>query len=230
MNVMDYKVHNAPECAYYIPNFISEEEEKLLMGNIYSAPKPKWKELAHRRLQNWGGLPHPKGMVSESIPSWLQQQMDNIFALNVFGDKKPNHVLVNEYLSGQGIMPHEDGPLFYPTISTITVGSHTVLEFYTPMKSEGEGDCPDMEPLSSRRVGSLLLEPRSLLILQEDMYTSYLHGISQVTEDLVTENIFNLDRCSVKSGDSLVRNTRISLTIRHVPKVMKANMIFGRKR
>ena len=33
--------------------------------------------------------------------------------------KGPNHVLVNEYLPGQGIMPHTDGPLFHPTIATV---------------------------------------------------------------------------------------------------------------
>ena len=34
------------------------------------------------------------------------------------------------FYSGQGIMPHLDGPMFYPTISTISLGSHTVLNFY----------------------------------------------------------------------------------------------------
>ncbi|KAK7080644.1 Alpha-ketoglutarate-dependent dioxygenase alkB 6 [Halocaridina rubra] len=227
MDLMTYKISHAPANAYYIPNFITEDEEKSIMNNIYAAPKPKWKELAHRRLQNWGGLPHPKGMVAEAIPQWLQQQMDKISALHVFGEKKPNHVLVNEYLPGQGIMPHEDGPLFYPTITTINVGSHTILEFYMPVNSE---ESEDTLPLSSRHIGSLLLEPRSLLILQDNMYTSFLHGISQVTEDSITDNIFNIDRCEAQVGDTLVRGTRVSLTIRHVPKVLKANMIFGKRR
>lgn len=54
---------------YYLPEFITEAEEKLLLHNIYSAPKPKWVVLSGRRLQNWGGLPHPKGMVVEKIPA-----------------------------------------------------------------------------------------------------------------------------------------------------------------
>ena len=28
------------------------------------------------------------------------------------------------------LQPHEDGNLFYPTVSTITLGSHSVLDFY----------------------------------------------------------------------------------------------------
>ena len=78
----------------------------------------------------------------------------------------PNHVLVNEYTPGQGIMvcvcvcvcvcarvwtvhihcvihhysisftlcqPHEDGPLYSPTVATISLGSHTLLDFYSPI-------------------------------------------------------------------------------------------------
>ncbi|XP_053630212.1 alpha-ketoglutarate-dependent dioxygenase alkB homolog 6 isoform X2 [Cherax quadricarinatus] len=198
------------------------------MQQIYAAPKPKWKELAHRRLQNWGGLPHPKGMVEEPIPSWLQEQMDKITTLRAFEDKIPNHVLVNEYLPGQGIMPHVDGPMFYPTITTINIGSHSVLEFYTPLQLHEEME--QSRSLSMRNIGSLLLEPRSLLILKEDMYTSYLHGISQVTQDTVTQDMFNFEQCTPMLGDVLTRGKRISLTIRHVPKVLKAKLVFGRAR
>lgn len=53
---------------YYIPNCITEEEECKLIQNIYSAPKPKWTCLSNRKLQNWGGVPHPKGMIPEEIP------------------------------------------------------------------------------------------------------------------------------------------------------------------
>lgn len=36
---------------------------------------------------------------------WLQKYVDKISKLNVFEEsKQPNHVLINEYLSGQGIM------------------------------------------------------------------------------------------------------------------------------
>ncbi len=36
------------------------------MQNIYAAGH--WQYLAHRRLQIWGGTPHPKGMIAEKIP------------------------------------------------------------------------------------------------------------------------------------------------------------------
>jgi len=226
----DFKIQEAPETLYYIPNFISPEEESQLMTNVYSAPKPKWTQLSHRRLQNWGGLPHPKGMVSEAIPQWLQTSMDAISGLGVFGEKKPNHVLVNEYLSGQGIMPHEDGPLFYPTITTVNLGSHTVLDYYSPINQDLNISQNQISDFTSRHIGSLLLEPRSLLIVQDKMYTSFLHGIQEVSSDTVNMKMFNLQYCSAKLGQELNREKRISLTIRHVPKVLKANLIFGNKK
>lgn len=34
---------------YYIPNFISEQEEEYLIEKIKSSPKPKWRDLQSRR-------------------------------------------------------------------------------------------------------------------------------------------------------------------------------------
>lgn len=240
-------MEKAPPSTYYIPNFITEEEEKQLIHQVYAAPKPKWKELSHRRLQNWGGLPHPRGMVAEHIPAWLQHHMDHIADLGAFGDKRPNHVLVNEYLPGQGIMPHEDGPMFYPTITTITLSGHTLLDLYTPRppddteegvrngeKEDGEEDShppsPSPSALQNRYVGSLFLAPRSLLIVQDDAYVSYLHGIAEVEEDVMSGDVLNLPCTPHTPGDTVRRDTRISLTIRHVPKVLKNKVWLGRGR
>ncbi|KAH7942577.1 hypothetical protein HPB49_025405 [Dermacentor silvarum] len=91
-----FRIASLPDNVYYVPNFITDIEEKYLYDKVYDAPKPKWVQLAHRRLQNWGGyeggrnsiskarvvmrvyvelwvsfaggLPHPKGMVSEALP------------------------------------------------------------------------------------------------------------------------------------------------------------------
>ncbi|XP_023706518.1 alpha-ketoglutarate-dependent dioxygenase alkB homolog 6 [Cryptotermes secundus] len=132
MNVETHLVVKAPPTVYYIPDFITVEEEASVIAHVNSAPKPKWTQLSHRRLQNWGGIPHPKGMVAEKLPEWLLVFTQKIGKLDLFGGKQPNHVLVNEYQPGEGIMPHLDGPLFYPTVTTISCGSHTMLNFYCP--------------------------------------------------------------------------------------------------
>ena len=44
-------------------------------------------------------------MIQDEIPKWLQKCIDKVFTATslVFpNDKKPNHVLVNEYEASQG--------------------------------------------------------------------------------------------------------------------------------
>lgn len=76
---------------------------------------------------------------------------------------------------------------------------------------------------------SLLLRRRSLLILQDEMYKRYLHGISNVAMDTLTERVVNLSVAGGQLGETLSRGTRVSLTIRHVPKVCRANLLLARK-
>ena len=176
---------------------------------------------------------------------WLQSYALKLSEMNIFEGNTPNHVLINEYLSGQGIMvsihdflvqfiwtfifnvkPHEDGPLFYPTVTTINTGSHTLLDFYPKISGEEERMC-QREPLFS-----LFLEPRSLLVLKRDAYESYLHGIRELKSDLITDRIANLSSLSdpLIIGQELQRKTRLSFTIRYVPKVFKNNFIFTTKK
>lgn len=136
----------------------------------------------------------------------------------------PNHILVNEYLPGQGIMPHLDGSLFHPTITTISVGSHIVLKFLEPSVDDNNS--------MATHAFSLLLEPRSLLILQDELFSHYLHTIEEVTEDLLDDSIANLTLCSdgYVRGSTISRDTRVSLTIRHVPKTTSFKISIGNKR
>ncbi|XP_065353079.1 alpha-ketoglutarate-dependent dioxygenase alkB homolog 6 [Cloeon dipterum] len=234
-DLQKFRVAEAPCTIYYIPEFISEYEEQMLIKNILNAPKPKWTQLKRRRLQNWGGLPHPKGMIAEIMPQWLSSSVEKVAQLEVFGDNKPNHVLINEYLPGQGIMAHTDGPLFYPTVTTISCGSHTVLEFFKPRNNddlERRSDQAESESCDMRTevVVSLLLEPRSLVIVQDDMYSQMLHSIAERSVDQVSSEmkIANRAACAKRFQEDgcFERDTRYSLTIRHVPKTRKFNFKF----
>ncbi|XP_017362174.1 alpha-ketoglutarate-dependent dioxygenase alkB homolog 6 isoform X1 [Cebus imitator] len=225
-----FRVEQAPPVIYYVPDFISKEEEEYLLRQVFNAPKPKWTQLSGRKLQNWGGLPHPRGMVPERLPPWLQRYVDKVSDLSLFGGFPANHVLVNQYLPGEGIMPHEDGPLYYPTVSTISLGSHTMLDFYEPRRLED--DDPMEQPWAPPRpTTSLLLEPRSLLVLRGPAYTRLLHGIAAACVDALdaASPPPNAAACpSARPGACLVRGTRVSLTIRRVPRVLRAGLLLGK--
>ncbi|XP_029335592.1 alpha-ketoglutarate-dependent dioxygenase alkB homolog 6 isoform X2 [Mus caroli] len=186
-----FRVEQAPPLIYYVPDFISKEEEEYLLRQVFNAPKPKWTQLSGRKLQNWGGLPHPRGMVPERLPPWLQRYVDKVSDLSLFGGLPANHVLVNQYLPGEGIMPR-----------------------------------PPQRPITS-----LLVEPRSLLVLRGTAYTRLLHGISATCVDELDATSLPPNATACKSalpGAQLVRGTRVSLTIRRVPRVLRASLLLSK--
>lgn len=73
-----------------------------------------------------------------------------------------------------------------------------------------------------------MLEPRSLLVLQDECYNNYLHGIDETTKDVVSESVINSKSAHVTVGQELDRGTRVSLTIRFVPRTTKAPIRIGR--
>ncbi|XP_077838499.1 putative RNA/DNA demethylase ALKBH6 isoform X6 [Macaca mulatta] len=181
-----FRVEQAPPVIYYVPDFISKEEEEYLLRQVFNAPKPKWTQLSGRKLQNWALVPTPQ--------------------------------------------PHEDGPLYYPTVSTISLGSHTVLDFYEPRRPEDDDPTEEPRP-PPRPTTSLLLEPRSLLVLRGPAYTRLLHGIAAAREDELDAASLppNAAACpSARPGACLVRGTRVSLTIRRVPRVLRAGLLLGK--
>ncbi|KAF9897037.1 hypothetical protein BX616_006306, partial [Lobosporangium transversale] len=188
------KIKGAPESVYYLPDFITPEEEQILLDKVLSAPKPKWVYLKSRRLQNWGGIVNEKGMIAETLPSWLSDIFPRFQETGVFDGldathRVPNHCLVNEYLAGQGIMVH--GPAYLPTVATISLSSHCVLEFFKVPEVDKETE--DEHKQTQEPEFSLLIQPRSLLVLKEDVYNKYMHGIQEITtDDLSGGNIVNL--------------------------------------
>ena len=58
------------------------------------------------------------------------------------------------------------------------------------------------------------------MVLKDQCYSSLLHGIQEVKEDHMDSSIVNLTE-EEKGQSVMARNTRISLTIRRVPKTSK---------
>jgi alkylated DNA repair protein alkB family protein 6 len=141
--------------------------------------------------------------------------------------------LINEYLPGQGIMPHEDGGAYYPVVATVSVGGTVVLDITAKSSSTLGGDGSGLS--SSWRI---VQEPRSLLVTTQGAYTKTLHGIAEVHEDvnLGPETVANWDllgdaEAIRAAGGINQRTTRVSLTYRDVLKVSSlGGKVFGKTR
>ncbi|OCT53187.1 Alpha-ketoglutarate-dependent dioxygenase alkB 6 [Cladophialophora carrionii] len=216
-------VKGLPPSCYYLPSFITPTEEQRLTNEIRKLPESKWTVLAHRRLLSLPSTltgPARDTLLAAPLPAYLESIVIRLKEEKYFEStphKAPNHVLINEYKPGEGIMPHEDGPAYSPVTATVSLGSHTVLEIYEK-NEHGERE--------AKPTWRILQEPRSLLVTTGDMYISTLHGISelQVDTELNHESVVNWDLVEDKplyqSGQAQ-RQTRISLTLRDVTKVAK---------
>ncbi|PKA53712.1 alkylated DNA repair protein alkB like 6 [Apostasia shenzhenica] len=239
----DYAVGSLPALVY-IPDFISESEQSELLHHIYEVSATRWKSLKNRRLQNWGGVVHEKGLLPQALPPWLTKITQRICEKTLLFPSAINHVLINEYLPDQGIMPHQDGPAYFPVASILSLQAPVVIDFTPHTRlieslSEGQismGQASGVENDLLYDNFSLLLMPRSLFIFKDQAYSDYLHGIkdSGVHSLQKVANIshyVNLDERKESHSsngndserkDCLIRtSTRVSLTCRLVPKIHK---------
>jgi alkylated DNA repair protein alkB family protein 6 len=119
---------------------------------------------------------------------------------------KPNHLLINRYERDEGILPHKDGPLYYPRVAIITLNGSARIDF--------------QEQVNTRPLNSLLLLPCSLLVFEEEAYTKYFHCIPSQSVDIVDETVVNRHVLGLSLGSHSQRTLRVSLTIRYVPYVL----------
>ncbi|XP_037495769.1 alpha-ketoglutarate-dependent dioxygenase alkB homolog 6 isoform X2 [Jatropha curcas] len=200
-NLSNFQVGHLPTVIYK-PEFITESEETHLLDKIYEAPASKWKSLKNRRLQNW-------------VPPWLMKITQRIFEESELFPSAINHVLINEYLPDQGIMPHQDGPAYFPVVAILSLGSPVVMDFVPHSKLRTCTDTPknDVENKGSGKEAlnietdkrmdnhhsfSVFLMPRSLLIFKDNAYSDYLHGIKD-------SKVHQYDE-AINDADSLLSN------------------------
>lgn len=253
MNFEDLSTYRIPgHETFYVPDFVTKEEEEYLLRKISETPQQRWKKLANRRLQLWGGEITSNILFSQPMPPVLNVYPDLISRLRNIGifasspHGAPNHIILNEYLPGQGIMPHEDGPAYHPVVATISLGSHSVFHYYQYNTADTSMDNPSLHSRERGRtidpnpILSVVLERRSLVISRGTMYTSHLHGIQEISEDCVSASnctsppmITDLGvkvanwkmltgeevRRVMEHGGVLKRGIRYSLTCRDVERV-----------
>ncbi len=77
-------------------------------------------------------------LIAAPLPRWLEALTLRVSqALDL--DEPANHVLINEYKPGDGILPHEDGPTYRPTVAILSLRAPSIIRFYSKRYGE-EGD------------------------------------------------------------------------------------------
>jgi len=224
MDIEKYRLSER-KSLFLVPYFITETLETSLLDNI-EASKSKWTHVTGRMLQAWGGLVSSKGsLIPAPMPAWMSTIVNKVsIETALWGkDQKPNHVLVNKYEPGQGILTHKDGPVAFPATAILSLGSPAVMHFQ-PSKLDDDQTCGT----STRRLIAVALPPRSLLIFKDEFYENYCHGIEFVNEHRLsscdTVSLINPQHADTPDGSVLRTGTRVSLTIRRVLKTQKNNL------
>lgn len=138
-----------------------------------------------------------------SFPEPLQYIVNILMKMNIFDDVAPNHILINEYTIDNGtigIMPHTDGPIYYPKTATISIGSTILFHFnkrkYHDSNMKGQQHQQDDDtttlPITTMSSSLSMLDhfqvllsgnPSSLIVFTDDAYTNYLHSINDNTNE-----------------------------------------------
>lgn len=216
---LDMVVHSVGEIptVRYLPAWITEEEEQSMLEQTYApAASGAWVQLSGRRLQCWGGRPEDKeNFRPEPLPPWLRRIAQCLVEAGVFPpDMPPNHVLLNEYRRGQGILPHTDGLYYHPLTATLSLGGSAIMTFSPRIAASAVGT------VASVPSAEVLLRPRSVVVFTDEAYTDYLHAIAECESETVggVAPAVNLDTSDASLGDEIYRpSIRLSLTFRFVP-------------
>jgi alkylated DNA repair dioxygenase AlkB len=174
-------------------NYISLEEEQNLLAAI---DRESWLSDLRRRVQHYGYRYDYKAravnadMYLGALPSWVQPLTER-FCAEGWLTVPPDQLIVNEYQPGQGISPHIDCvPCFGATILSLSLGTPIVMLFSHVATGEQH---------------QILLEPRSLLLMQGSARYDWKHSIPARKTDEY-------------AGQIISRGRRISLTFRNIIK------------
>lgn len=188
---VDGNVESTVKGLRYVREFIDQQSHDELINQINLQP---WLTELKRRVQHYGyKYSYKSRSVNQSmkigpLPLWAEQLALLLHNQGFISDK-PDQVIVNEYEPGQGIADHVDCvPCFSNTVISLSLGSPCVME---------------LKHKESGVVVPLLLEPRSIVVFQDDARFLWTHGIRARKTDHYEERIIH-------------RRKRISLTFRKV--------------
>ena len=153
----------------HISSYISSAYEEKLLKLIDTQ---KWNLDLKRRTQHYGykydytARSFDASYYLGEMPYWVDELCNKLLGDAIFIEK-PDQVIINEYMPGQGIASHIDCvPCFAGTICSLSLESGCVMD------------------LTNDNIKKFIyLEPRSLLVLQCDARYKWKHGIAARKSD-----------------------------------------------
>jgi len=178
-----------PKGLFYIPDLVSVAEEIALLSAIDAQ---SWLLDLRRRVQHYGFRYDYKArklvpsMYLGPLPEWTVFLVDRLVSAGHMPER-PDQMIVNEYLPGQGISTHVDCvPCFGPAICSLSLGSQCVM---------------DLTSVDADKKTSVVLERRSALVLADEARYKWRHAIAGRKTDRI-------------QGLAVPRGRRVSLTFR----------------
>ncbi len=149
-----------PAGVTYLPNYLSDSQERQLMARIEEGP---WDLTYARRRKHYGAAYHSAGQMPPlPMPARLTALAVRLCKEGVL-PYAPRSALINEYLPGQGIADHTDrADRPGGCVVSISMGSGAEMRF--------------TEPCGRRHL--IYLEPRSLILFQGAARDVWQHGIA----------------------------------------------------
>jgi alkylated DNA repair dioxygenase AlkB len=148
----------------YLPEFVTRDEEAELVAAI---DQEEWDTTWDRRRQPYGASYGKGSGPARSIPGWGLLLVERLADLALI-DRRFDQMLVNEYQPGQGIALHRDYEPFDRTVVSLSLLSPCVMDF---------------RQVATGRRESMLLTPRSLLVLSDEARYDWEHGIARRKND-----------------------------------------------
>jgi len=174
----------------YLPDYIDQTRHDELVAIIDQQP---WLEALQRRVQHYGYRYDYKArkvdpaMYLGPLPDWVRDLARRLEQEHF--RVPPDQLIINEYQPGQGISKHVDCvPCFDRTVASLSLGSTCTME---------------LVHAKNKTKVVLLLQPRSLLVLQDEARYDWTHAVPGRKSDTI-------------DGQTFLRSRRLSLTFRKI--------------
>lgn len=226
-----HRVGDIPDI-YYIPEYISGDEEEQIMRIVQQTPKELKTQLTKRTVQEWGctmcGDCNKSFVSDRNMPQWIDAYNDMLLHDGIFSPSTfPNSVRVHEYQASDCIGAHCDGPIYVPLVAILSLGSPCVMFFHTrrepydqPMEHYNDTFRFDSGIALEKPQQCVVLEPRSLLVFCGDAYFFHPHGTSNKPVDVLTPDVVGkvVNRHMLKDPEikEVPKGYRVSVTTRNL--------------